>query len=665
MNKLSTVTTSLLVFLFIVITVSQGFAQNLVIAGGGSLSDEIRLHLLSLSDKEQSNVLIIPQATAEDNWTARGEQQTEVFNSLGAEHVLALELDDREEAIRQIEWSDVIWMPGGSQQRLMNALVKAGVAEAVRQHVASGVPTGGTSAGAAIMSKKMIANSERDEKTGALLPVMSEGLGFWENAIIDQHFTERNRLERLEHAVEHHPGYFGIGIDEGTAVVFGGPQFKVIGEGTVTVVSNSGSGLNSQVLESGESFNTESFSGLEKQFRDEVFTLADKDIVQQALGFIKEYDEQTVANQIHIIEIPAPPFAEEKRAARYAEMMREFGLTDVQIDEEGNVLGRRAGRSGNRTIVFSAHLDTVFPEETDVTVTVRNDTLFAPGISDDGRGLTTVLTVLKTLQKLDMKTEEDILFVGTVGEEGLGDLRGVKYLFREGGPQIDAFISIDGSNGTRIVNQALGSHRYRITINGPGGHSWGAFGTANPAHALGRAIRHFDEMGSEYVTEGPRSSYNIGRIGGGTSINSVPFSNWMEVDMRSVDQNRLYEMDEILQSAVQLGVGEANEVRTRGDKLSADVEMIGKRPSGEIDPSIPFIQRAKAATEYFGNEYVLRRSSTDSNVPISLGIASMTLGGGGNSGGAHSLDEWWYNNEGHKGIQRAFLILLSEAKLAE
>lgn len=656
-------------FLFIAIVLllsgSQLHAQNLVAAGGGNLADEIRLHLLSMSEAENPQVLIVPQATAEDNWLARGEQQTEVFRELGAERISVLDLGNREAAVEAIRASDVIWIPGGSQQRLMNALKDAGVADEVRRHVASGVPTGGTSAGAAIMSLTMIANSERDEETGALLPVMSEGLGFWPRAIIDQHFSERNRLERLEYAIENHPGFAGIGIDEGTAAVYDGSGFRVIGEGTVTVVSNTGGGLEVNVLQSGETFSMENFSGLKPHFKDEVFSLADREIVQQAFRFIEEYDDQTVANQIHITEIPAPPFAEERRAARYAEMMREYGLTDVTLDEEGNVLGRRPGRSGDRTIVFSAHLDTVFPIETDVTVTVRNDTLFAPGISDDGRGLTTVLTVLKTMEELGIETENDILFVGTVGEEGLGDLRGVKHLFREDGPQIDAFISVDGSHGTRIVNQALGSHRYRVTFNGPGGHSWGAFGTANPAHALGRAIRHFDERASEYVADGPRTSYNVGRIGGGTSVNSVPFSNWMEVDMRSVDQNRLYEMDEILKSAVQKGVDETNEIKTRGDALSADIEMIGQRPSGEIDPAVPFIQRAKAATEYFGDDYVLRRSSTDSNVPIAIGIPSMTLGGGGSSGGAHSLDEWWYNDNGHVGIQRAFLILLSEAKLAE
>ena len=399
------------------------------------------------------------------------------------------------------------------------------------------------------------------------------------------------------------------------------------------------------------------------EIEEEVFRLAEHPLIVNAFRFIEEYDEQTVQNQIHLNEIPAPPFMEEKRADRYAEMFREYGLTDVSIDEEGNVIGKRAGTEGSRTIVISAHLDTVFPPETDVTVEVRSDTLFAPGIVDDARGLTTLLTILKTMEELGIRTRDTIWFVGTVGEEGLGDLRGVKHLFREDGPQIDAFISIDGSNDTRIVNQALGSHRYRVTFKGPGGHSWGAFGRANPAHAIGRMIYHFEEVATPFVADGPRTSFNVGRMGGGTSVNSIPFENWVEIDMRSVDQERLFQIDEILQDAIQKALSEANEIRTRGRELTVDADMIGDRPSGKIDPDNEFIQRAKAATKVFGNEYSLQRSSTDSNVPISLGIPSMTLGGGGTSGNAHSLDEWWYNKDGHKGIQRALLILIAEAGL--
>ena len=396
---------------------------------------------------------------------------------------------------------------------------------------------------------------------------------------------------------------------------------------------------------------------------DEINEIANSDLVQQVFQFIEDVDDETVETQIHLTEIPAPPFMEEKRAERYAELMSEYGLSDVEIDEEGNVIGKRPGQSGDRTIVISAHLDTVFPEETDVTVTVRNDTLYAPGITDDTRGLSVILTVIRAFEENNIQTKDDIWFVGTVGEEGLGDLRGVKHLFREGGPKIDAFISIDGSNDARIVNKALGSHRYRVTYEGPGGHSWGAFGIANPAHALGHAISKFDEDASVFVQNVPRTSYNVGRISGGTSVNSVPFENWMEVDMRSVDDQSLQEIDNILQSSVQYGLEKANEVRSEGPALTVDVDMIGNRPSGEISPDEPFIQRAIAATLFFEKEPSLNRSSTDSNVSISMGIPSMTLGGGGSSSGAHSLDEWWVNDNGHVGIQRAFLILASEAGL--
>ena len=398
-----------------------------------------------------------------------------------------------------------------------------------------------------------------------------------------------------------------------------------------------------------------------EMYVNEINELANSELIQQAFQFIEDIDDETVETQIHLTEIPAPPFMEEERAIRYAELMKEYGLDDVTIDEEGNVIGKRPGSNGERTIVLSAHLDTVFPEETDVNVTVRNDTLYAPGITDDTRGLSVILTVLRAFEEQNIETNDNVWFVGTVGEEGLGDLRGVKHLFREGGPNIDAFISIDGSNDSRIVNKALGSHRYRVTFEGPGGHSWGAFGIANPAHALGHTISKFDEDASGFVQNVPRTSYNVGRISGGTSVNSVPFENWMEVDMRSIDDQSLQEIDDILQSSVQYGLEKANDIRQEGPALTVDVDMIGNRPSGEISPDEPFIQRAIAASLFFDKDPSLTRSSTDSNVSISMGIPSMTLGGGGNSSGAHSLDEWWVNDNGYIGIQRVFLIVASEA----
>lgn len=404
---------------------------------------------------------------------------------------------------------------------------------------------------------------------------------------------------------------------------------------------------------------------VQDEYINEIEELASNERLQEAMDFIESVDEETVQNQITITEIPAPPFMEEVRAASFAEMMRDYGLSEVDIDEEGNVVGKRPGTEGERTIVISAHLDTVFPEGTDVKVEVRNDTLFAPGITDDTRGLATLLTIINTLESLDIETEDNIWFVGTVGEEGIGDLRGVKHLFETEGDNIDAFISIDGSRDSRIVNKALGSHRYRVTFEGPGGHSWGAFGTANPAHALGRAITYFEDNASQFVVTGPKTSYNIGRIGGGTSVNSIPYANWMEIDMRSEDQESLKQIDGIMQDAVQKALLEANDIKTSGPDLTVDIEMIGNRPSGEISPDEPFIQRAMAVSNYFDKEPTLSRSSTDSNVSISMGIPSMTIGGGGSSDGSHSLDEWWYNEDGYQGVQRAFMILVAEAGLAD
>ncbi|MDZ7807316.1 MAG: M20/M25/M40 family metallo-hydrolase [Gracilimonas sp.] len=273
--------------------------------------------------------------------------------------------------------------------------------------------------------------------------------------------------------------------------------------------------------------------------------------------------------------------------------------------------------------------------------------------------------MIDTYETLDISTRDNIWFVGTVGEEGIGDLRGVKHLFETDGDNIDAFISIDGSDDARVVNQALGSHRYRVTFEGPGGHSWGAFGIGNPAHAMGRAIAIFEDKASEFVKTGPKTSYNVGRIGGGTSVNSVPFENWMEIDMRSESQESLKQIDALMHEAIDEALAEANSIKTEGPDLSVNVEMIGNRPSGTIELSTPLIQRAIAVTEHFGDEPNLARSSTDSNVSISMGIPSMTIGGGGSSGNSHSLDEWWFNDEGYKGVQRAFLILTAEAGLAD
>lgn len=397
----------------------------------------------------------------------------------------------------------------------------------------------------------------------------------------------------------------------------------------------------------------------------EVRRLMEDPRVQAAFRYLEENDEQTMADLIELTQIPAPPFMEEVRGRRFMERLLEIGVDSAWVDGEGNVIGLRRG-TGSGTMILSAHLDTVFPEDTDVTIRQVGDTLFAPGIGDDTRGLTAVLAMLRAMNSSGIRTVQDVWFVGTVGEEGLGDLRGVKYLFREGAHPIDAFISIDGLGRHGITNAGLGSYRYRVAFKGPGGHSWGAFGLGNPIHALGRAVTRFDELAAEYTARPgvPRTSYNVGRIGGGTSVNSIAFEAWMEVDMRSENTEALDGIDVLFRQAMQEGVDEANQVRRRGEELTVEVDKIGDRPSGEITEDEIFVQRAIAATELTGGLATLGRSSTDSNIPISMGIPAITIGGGGTGGGAHSLDEYYINREGPQGIQRALLILLAQAGMA-
>lgn len=385
--------------------------------------------------------------------------------------------------------------------------------------------------------------------------------------------------------------------------------------------------------------------------------------VQEAMRTVERLEPRTMEDLVRLTEIPAPPFMEDERARAYAALLREAGADSVKMDEVGNVIAFRSGTEGTRTVVLGAHLDTVFPEGTDVTVRFRGDTLFAPGVGDDTRGLVAVLTVLRAMEDAAVRTKANLIFLGSVGEEGLGDLRGVKHFFGEGGHRVDAFIEIDGGGMAGIVSMGLGSIRYRVTITGPGGHSWGAFGLANPAHALGRAIEAFAAVADSLTREGPRTSYNVGRIGGGTSINSIPFEAWMEVDMRSESPRSLNVIADAFERTVTLAVEWENALRREGPPLALALDRIGNRPSGETDPEAPLVQRAETVTRYFGEEPVLSRSSTNSNIPISLGIPAVTIGRGGVGGDNHSPTEWWVNEEGYQAIQRALLILLSEAGL--
>ena len=397
---------------------------------------------------------------------------------------------------------------------------------------------------------------------------------------------------------------------------------------------------------------------------DEVRALFDHPAVRQAFDEIISLEPRTMEDLVTLTQIPAPPFMEEERARVYAEWLEEAGADSVWIDEEGNAIGLRRGRTGERTIALGGHLDTVFPEGTDVTVRQRGDTLFAPGIGDDTRGLMVVLSVLRAMEATGIETDDDVWFVGVVGEEGLGDLRGMKYLFRDGAHPIAAWIEVDGGGLDRIVNKGLGSHRYRITFKGPGGHSWGAFGLVNPAHALSRAIRHFQDAADTLTRSGPRTSYNIGQMGGGTSVNSIPFEAWATVDMRSISPESLDRVDAALHQAVERALREENELRRDGDPLEVDLDMIGNRPSAELPDDLPLTRRTMTATTLLGGTPTLARSSTDSNIPISKGVPAVTIGRGGVGGNGHAPDEWWINRDGHLSIQQALLVLVAEAKLA-
>lgn len=401
-----------------------------------------------------------------------------------------------------------------------------------------------------------------------------------------------------------------------------------------------------------------------KQFTKEIQQISKLKSVQSAFSKIEELDSWTVENLITLTEIPAPPFTEMKRAEAFKEMLKDAGADTVWIDEVGNVLAMKYGKNKSRTVALDAHLDTVFPMETDVKVKMKGDTLFAPGIGDDTRGLSMIITILKAIENSNIKTNSNLLFIGSVGEEGLGDLRGVRHIFEKPNIKIDAWISIDGGSIGRINNQALGSKRYKAIFKGAGGHSWGAFGLANPHHGAAIAIGKFNQRALAYTSDGPKTSFNVGRMGGGTSVNSIPFESWMEVDMRSISAVRLKEIDSIFVQAMNEGLKEYNTMlKNNKSPLTLELVDIGNRPSGELSQELPLIQRAIAATQHFDKTPRLTIGSTNSNIPISKGIPAITIGRGGRGGGAHSLGEWWINDNGAEAIKLALLILLSEAQV--
>jgi tripeptide aminopeptidase len=377
--------------------------------------------------------------------------------------------------------------------------------------------------------------------------------------------------------------------------------------------------------------------------------------VVKAIGDIKADDDIALAEQKRITEIPAPPYKEKVRAEYFLKRMQELGFKDASIDTEGNVVALRKGSGGRPKLVVSAHLDTVFPEGTDVTVKEKDGVILAPGIGDDSRGLAALLSLIKSINANEIATVGDIMFVGTVGEEELGNLRGVKALFRDHA-DIDGFISIDGLGITRVVNQGTGSHRYEMIFRGPGGHSFQEFGLPSAIHAMGRAIAKIADL---QTPSDPKTTFTVGTVSGGTSVNAIASEARMAVDMRSNSTDELLKLEAILLDLVKQAVAEEN-ARWKSDKLSVEIKLIGDRPAGIVELDSPIVQATRrAVTTITGAPRVtFAGSSTDSNLAMSMGIPAVTIGGGGEGGNWHSRNEWYRPVDAWYGPQNALLTIL-------
>jgi acetylornithine deacetylase/succinyl-diaminopimelate desuccinylase-like protein len=385
--------------------------------------------------------------------------------------------------------------------------------------------------------------------------------------------------------------------------------------------------------------------------------------VARALRFFETHADAITEEHIRICSIPASPFGEQERAEYLSRKFTELGLTEVEIDEEGNCLGLLRGSSQSPLIVVSAHLDTVFSKDTNFNVVRRDNRLYAPGIADDGCGLAALIALAQAIQSEQIPIEGSILFVGTVGEEGEGNLRGVRHLFSKGrwAKHVDSFLSFDGPGLDRITNKALGSRRYRVAVTGPGGHSWGDFGLPNPVHAIGRAI---SRLAAYPAPKHPRTTFNVGRVEGGRSVNAIPSEATMEVDLRSAADSELQRLDAFFRKAMRDAIDEENVKRRAGDSLlKLNVDLIGERPTGETPADSPLVEIAIEATKLLGVQPRLDQSSTDSNLPISLGIPAITLGAGGSSAFSHSLDEWYDPRGRDLGLKRGLLVILGVVNL--
>jgi tripeptide aminopeptidase len=387
--------------------------------------------------------------------------------------------------------------------------------------------------------------------------------------------------------------------------------------------------------------------------------LADLPQVRAALDWFPKNVNWINEEQSRLTEIPAPSFQEEKRAAAVKTLLADQGL-GVQTDKIGNVIGELRGANEKEIILLTAHLDTVFPAGTDIKVQHEANRLIAPGISDNGTGLVSLIAIARALHEAKVRPQRTILFAANVGEEGEGNLRGMRALIDAYRTRLRAVLVLDGSGTDHVTTKALASRRLEVVITGPGGHSWSDFGMVNPINALVRGSLRFINT---KVPAAPRTTFNLGQVEGGTSVNSIPHEAKLKVDLRSESEDEIARLEAALRDSIATGVkDEMDNARDRSKgKLEWNVELIGSRPGGELRSDSALLPALRSADEFLGNQSRIERSSTDANIPLSLGMDALAIGAGGIGGGAHSLQEWYEPAGRELGLQRALLTLLGVA----
>jgi tripeptide aminopeptidase len=391
---------------------------------------------------------------------------------------------------------------------------------------------------------------------------------------------------------------------------------------------------------------------------DSIEKLADDPACARGLAWIDKSASWVTDQQVRLTEIPAPETEEAQRAEYFKNLLESAGLK-VRVDQTGNVIGERPGADAKSVILLAAHLDTVFPAGTDVRVKRNASRLAAPGIADNGAGLAALAGLARALSESRIQTTKTIVIAGDVGEEGEGNLRGIRALVEEYGSRLSAVIAVDGASTEHITTQGIASHRFEISITGPGGHSWSDFGAPNPITALSRGIVKFSALP---VPDEPRSSYNFAVIEGGTSVNSIPARAAVKVDLRSEDEAQVDKMERALRDAMQAGAKEEMAAaRGSNDSLQVEFRSIGSRPAGKLPDNSPLLETLRSVDRFLGNRSRLERSSTDANIPLSLGIPAVSLGGGGRGGGSHTLAEWYDPTGRELGLKRLFLATVALA----